>query len=243
MSNCIICNKELTTWNVPSKSVRVLKDGNEICSPCLQDLSNKVPGIQVKNFSKDEFLLEKNEFEIRVKKFDEKFINLRFGDVTNSVVKKAIKDIFPILLENEDIQGAAYMTDKESNMGAIFATNQRLICITRGLLIRTKIEDFPFSKINSIEITKGFLSSTIKIHVSGNTSEFSLIDKDSALKLVEYSRMKRDEPVQKTNLEIDNSNDSDKIISQIEKLSGLKDKGIISEEEFQVKKTELLDRL
>ena len=52
MKKCVNCEKKLTMWNVPSKSVRVLKDNNEICAACLQSVSKLIPNLKVKDYNK-----------------------------------------------------------------------------------------------------------------------------------------------------------------------------------------------
>jgi hypothetical protein len=240
MRTCVQCEKELTMWNVPSKSVRVLKDGGEICASCLQSISKLIPNLQVKEFNQAEFKLAIDEAKDHMNSNREKINKLRFGKVDVGGINKILKELQDNLYDSEDLIGVIHAFDNENRNGGLFITDRRIICICKGLGLGTKTTDFPYSKISSIELKSGFVQSKITIHVTGNTSEYDVHDKELANQIVKFVREKL---VEKIDLTKEKSKDNEDIFGQIEKLSLLKEKGILSEEEFNKKKVELLNRI
>jgi len=240
MRTCVQCGKELTMWNVPSKSVRVLKDGSEICASCLQAISKLIPNLRVKEYDQSEFKLAIKEAKDTINLNHEKISNLQFGKISEGGIEKTLKELQNILNDSEELIGAIHAFDHENRNGGLFLTDKRIICICKGLGLGTKTTDFYYSKISSIELETGFLQSKITIHVTGNTSEYNVPNKELANQIVKFVREKL---VQKIELPKEESKENDDIFAQIEKLSSLKEKGILSEEEFNNKKVELLKRI
>jgi ArsR family metal-binding transcriptional regulator len=240
MKACVQCEKELTMWNVPSKSVRVLKDGREICASCLQSISKLIPNLQVKEYTEHELKSTVDKAQDHINLTREKISNLRFGKMDEGGINKTLKDLQDNINDSEDLIGVIHVFDDENRNGGFFITSKRIICICKGLGIGTKTTDFPYAKISSIEFKSSFLKSKITIHVTGNTSEYSVHDKDLANQIVKFVREKL---VEKIDLPKVESKDNEDVFAQIEKLSLLREKGILTEEEFNKKKVELLNRI
>jgi len=239
MRICVKCEKKLSMWNVPSKSVRVLKDGREICASCLQSTSKLIPNLRVKDYDQAEFQIAIEEAKAQINLKEEKVNNLQFGKVDESGIKKTLKELHDSLYNSEKLIGVIQAFDDENRNGGFYLTNDRIICIFKALGFGTKTTDFPYSKISSIDYKSSFLKSKITIHVSGNTSEYTVHDKELANKIVKFVREKLVEKDDNSN----ESSDKDDVFGQIEKLSLLKEKGILTEEEFNIKKAELLKRI
>ncbi|MCH5348403.1 MAG: SHOCT domain-containing protein [Oscillospiraceae bacterium] len=143
---------------------------------------------------------------------------------------------------------------EESNTSILFLTDQRMILYyttyDEGL---TKIEQW--SNIKTIKfLTSPLIVNHVQVSTEKIVYDFILPKQpDSAVKIYNaflsahnfYGNNTLQEPdsteiFQKPNPKTDHDLD---IPEQIEKLAELKDKGILSEEEFQTKKTELLSRL
>lgn len=97
-------------------------------------------------------------------------------------------------------------------------------------LTGVNIEEIPIEKISSLELSKGMLP-TVKIHTSGNSLTF----KTDAVNGAEM--VKRIRSIMNTSKEPSATVDA---VSQLEKLASLLEKGLISREEFDKKKTDLL---
>lgn len=120
--------------------------------------------------------------------------------------------------------------------GIFIATNKRLVFYAKKLM-GYELEDFPLSNISSIESGKNMMGHTISFFASGNKVKMKWINDGEIKKFVEFVRSKIGKETANTeSREIS-------IPDQIEKLSKLKDKGILTDVEFQTKKQELLSRL
>ncbi len=120
--------------------------------------------------------------------------------------------------------------------GIFIATNQRLVFYAKKLT-GYDLEDFPFSNISSIESGKNLMGHTISFYASGNKVKMKWISVGEVPKFMDYVRSN----IGKQPSNVIQQNES--IPDQIEKLSKLKDQEILTEEEFQIKKRELLARL
>ncbi len=122
--------------------------------------------------------------------------------------------------------------------GIFLATNKRLVFFAKKLT-GFDLEIFPYANISSIEMNKGFTGHSISFFSSGNKVKMkSIKEKESGdvQKFIEYI---------KNNLgkKIENPEQLPDIAEQIKKLAQLNEQGILSDAEFQLKKTELLSKM
>lgn len=127
-------------------------------------------------------------------------------------------------------------------MGIIALTNQRLLFVKDGMMSKTT-EDFPISKISSIQWSSGMLTGTITVFVSGNKAEIANADKVGGKEMVDVVRARiadlAESPAaaqQQPPAQLD-------VMGQLQKLGELHAAGILTDEEFATKKAELLSRL
>ena len=109
-------------------------------------------------------------------------------------------------------------------------------------------EDFLFSRITSINWHSGMLLGQIDVHVQGLKSEIKNVQKDPGKLIVDRTRhhiSKGDAPVS-ASAEVSaakaTTGEPD-VYEQLHKLARLRDAGVISAEEFEVKKRVLMDRI
>ena len=121
--------------------------------------------------------------------------------------------------------------------GVFVATEKRIVFYAKKMF-GFELESFPIQNISSIEMSKGLWGKKIKFMMSGNTASMKLINQGEPENLVNYVR----DIMSSSNLETKGDILND-IPIQIKKLSNLRDEGIISDEEFSTKKTELLSRI
>jgi hypothetical protein len=124
--------------------------------------------------------------------------------------------------------------------GVLLVTDIRVAFYRKGLLGEV-IETIPLKSISSIERRSLLGHRAIKIFTTHDSLEFKTFSKEGELMLIdaiEAGRGLKAEP-----LELDNSKSTEvnDPYDQLRKLSELKNAGIISEEEFQAKKTKLMD--
>ena len=127
------------------------------------------------------------------------------------------------------------MFGKDTIRNGIFIATERQIFFYCKKLTGFDSESFPFSNISSLEIGKGMLGHKMNIIASGNKVEMSGINTGQVQEFVEYARSKIGKPSESSSIQ--QSKDS---TDEIRKFKALMDDGIISEDEFNVKKKQLL---
>lgn len=122
--------------------------------------------------------------------------------------------------------------------GVFLATEKRVVFFAKKLM-GYDLESFPLSKVSAIEMSKGLMGKSIALKMSGNDAKIKWINKGDPEALVNFVREHMGEkpatPVA--------APPADDIPSQIQKLAGLRDAGILTEEEFTTKKAELLAKM
>ena len=97
-----------------------------------------------------------------------------------------------------------------------------------------KVEDFPLDKITSIQYHTGMIFGTRTIFASGNKAEIKQVEKASARSFAEGARARLSATVSKP------QSTAVDVVSEIERLGQLKEKGLLTEEEFAAGKRRLL---
>lgn len=123
----------------------------------------------------------------------------------------------------------------------IFITDKRIIIRDPSLLgARENFVSVTYDKITSIELDKGVFSSKIVIRAPGFDEDMESIPKKFAEQIVEYVKNSMEsikkEAQKKQSLEI-----KDSIADELMKLASLKEKGVLSDEEFLKMKHDLIN--
>lgn len=124
----------------------------------------------------------------------------------------------------------------------IFVTDKRIIIRDPSLLgSRENVVSVSYDKITSIELEKGVFSSKIVIRAPGFAEDMESIPKKFAEQIVEYVKNSMEsikkEAQKKQSLEIKES-----IADELMKLASLKEKGVLSDEEFLKMKQDLINK-
>jgi hypothetical protein len=124
----------------------------------------------------------------------------------------------------------------------IFVTNKRIIIRDPSLLgARENVVSVSYDKITSIELEKGVFSSKIVVRAPGFAEDMESIPKKMAEEIVEYVKKSMEklkiEAQKKQSLEIKES-----IADELLKLANLKEKGVLSNEEFLKMKQDLISK-
>ena len=147
----------------------------------------------------------------------------------------------------------------------IFATNRRIIIRDPTMLgLRAGTEDFPYKAITSVKLHKGVFSSEVRLRIPGlsetsrlptmlkwgrrDEGEIAALPKDKAEQLVKIIKegiggRLPGQIVQTVKVQTVKQEKAPSPIDQIKKLAELKDAGILTEEEFQQKKKDLLSKI
>ena len=123
--------------------------------------------------------------------------------------------------------------------GVFVATSKRVVFYAKKIT-GYEMEVFPYSTISSIEHGKGLMGHKITLFASGNKATVKWIkegDIDSFVGEVK-SRIGKKEASSETPSQLPAD-----IPAQIKQLAELKDQGILTEEEFETKKAELLKKI
>lgn len=182
------------------------------------------------------------------------------GDELNEIekIEKILSSEEKVLLvarESRLMPGGSALTPN-----SVIATDRRVIIRDPYMLgFKSELIDIPYDVITSVKLQKGVFTSTIlfKAPTMVNKSKLGLMDenisgeddqegviealpKDKAEELLEIIRRRM-----KANStgEVTSSIDTISIADEIEKLSKLKQKGILSESEYQKMKQQLLEKM
>jgi len=163
--------------------------------------------------------------------------------IENLFGRKEIKELPSILWEDEIVEGMITGT-YNNGIGALFATNKRLIFVDKGLIFGLKVEDFPLDKVTSIQYETGLLLGKITIFASGNKAEIKDTDKALTRIFSETVRAKIERLTthKTTNNQMQNNPvvTMEEKISQLERLQKLKEAGILTDVEFSQQKAQIL---
>jgi hypothetical protein len=122
--------------------------------------------------------------------------------------------------------------------GVLAATNKKIVFFKKKLL-GFNMEVFPYPNISSIEMNIGSLEHKVSISARGVMVKMKTNSKRDTVRFVELVKgrlgRKEEDIVSQDNL--------GNIHNEIEKLIDLKNNGIISDEEFEEKKNELMNLL
>lgn len=129
-------------------------------------------------------------------------------------------------------------------LGLVVLTDRRLLFVMDGM-VNKKTDDFPLDKISSVQWGSGFTTGSITIFASGNKAEIKNVNKDDGKAIVDLLRHRLSNPAPPgapTSTPAAAPQQAD-VMSQLKQLGELRDSGILTPEEFDAKKAELLKRL
>ena len=122
--------------------------------------------------------------------------------------------------------------------GLFLATDKRVVLYgTR--MSGFEMEVFFYPNISSIELGRNWMGHRVSFFASNNRVDMEQIKTGDVLKFVEYVKSR----IEKKDQETTPPEPTVDIPDQIRQLAALKDQGILTEEEFELKKTELLARI
>ncbi|MGW9860572.1 PH (Pleckstrin Homology) domain-containing protein/putative oligomerization/nucleic acid binding protein [Staphylococcus epidermidis] len=152
--------------------------------------------------------------------------------------RKEVKELPMLLKENEEIM---YVTSGlyDANTYLIVCTDLRLLFLDKGLIYGLKFHEFPFDKINSVSYKKGLMFGEILIHHGSSSITIGSIEKKTVAIMAETIQ-KQMENKKSFSKEITNTNSNFSVADELLKFKQLLDAGVISQEEFDKKKNELL---
>jgi hypothetical protein len=132
--------------------------------------------------------------------------------------------------------------------GLVVLTERRLLFVMDGMTRQT-IEDFPLDKVSSVQWSSGMVLGTLTIFASGNKADIDQMNKKDGKQIADTvrARLTGSTPapyppapaVQSASPTVNNPD----VYEQLRKLGELRDLGVVTPEEFEQKKRELLSRI
>jgi hypothetical protein len=169
-------------------------------------------------------------------------MQLKKVNVTDTFgTKKEIKELPNILAQNEEIK---YVTSGllDGNTWLITCTNKRILFLDKGMVYGLKQMEIPLEKINSIGCTKGLLLGKIEIWDGASKKMVDAVANNTVKIFVDAVNDAR-EVLKDNNSEHKTSEPTvqNDIVSQLERITALKEKGILNDDEFQMQKQKILN--
>lgn len=127
--------------------------------------------------------------------------------------------------------------------GLVVLTDRRLMFIKEGVMKKVS-EDFPLDKVSSAQWSSGMVTGKVTIFASGNKAEIAGVNKADGKRIVDIlrARLSAAPPTPVPPPAPAGASATDPV-EQIRKLAELRDAGILSNEEFEAKKTDILRRM
>lgn len=247
MKECSLCAASFGSFNdTPLFGTGKLKDGGEICVKCYNKMLDAIKAdsslsLSMKTYTIDDVhrvLRDHEAFLANKSARNEQINNINLDKFSKFLGRKELAELHKILAPNEtidDIVQGRYI----GNQGILVSTNRRLAFIDSGLVYGVRVEDFPLDKITSIIYETGLLTGAINILSSGSNAIIDYVEKAAARRFAGAVRDKialREEAKNTTTVQ-------PSVLDQLEKLGTLRDKGIVTEAEFNEQKKKLLEKL
>jgi Short C-terminal domain/Bacterial PH domain len=165
----------------------------------------------------------------------------RLGKTSRLFGRKEIRHLRNLLSASERVlelgQGLY-----ERKQGLVVLTSERLFFFEKSLGSET-VEQFTVPSVSSLMVNKRLTGETLVVHASGNKAEITGMMHGQADAIAgAFRNLKKADQTTASAAAQGPGPDVDPI-AQIERLAALRDKGIISAEEFESKKAELMGRL
>lgn len=160
------------------------------------------------------------------------------GTVDLFGTKKEVKELPNVMYEGETLE---YLMSGflNGNTWLITCTNKRVLFLDKGMLFGCKQLEIPLEKINSIEAKKGLFLGSIAIWDGASAMKIDQVQKTALQPFVTAVNNAREAYKKQVSSPSVAPVEND-YITQLEKLAELKEKGIITQEEFETKKKQIL---
>jgi len=162
------------------------------------------------------------------------------AEVDTFGTKKEIRYLPDILTENESIL-ALTSGLMGGNTWLIVCTEKRVIFLDKGMMYGLKQRETPLEKINSIEQKTGMMFGSIGIWDGAAHMEIKKVSKRTVRPFVEaVNRAREDLRSTESGHQQSTASQGADVASQLERLADLRDRGVLTESEFQAQKTRIL---
>jgi hypothetical protein len=167
----------------------------------------------------------------------------RLGKTGRLFGRKEVRHLRNVLRASESVLELG-QGQYERKQGLVVLTNERLFFFEKSLGSET-VEEFPLTVINSLSVSKKMTGETLKIFASGNQAEIGSMghgQADALIRAFNAAKHTAAAPAQAA-AQSGTGSAGDDPLAQLERLGTLRDKGLLSDAEFEAKKADLLGRL
>lgn len=167
-------------------------------------------------------------------------IATEIGD-TQFFTKKELNHIPEILSDGEQVLAfTSGMMD--GNTWLITLTDRRIIFLDKGMFVGLRQTTIDLDKVNSISGKTGFFLGSIAIADGATTRQIDNVWKKT---VVTFTNKVRDaiearKALSRPQLQLTQESNQDSVVSQLERLAALLDKGVLTQAEFAQQKARLL---
>lgn len=160
----------------------------------------------------------------------------RLGKASRVFGRKEIHYLRNLLRSDERVLelGQGRYGDKQ---GLAVLTDRRLFFLEKSLVSET-VEEFPLDSISSLSVSKKITGETLQVYASGNAAEIkSMMHGQGDALARAFRALQQDTSVAEAPAA------DDDLVGQLERLASLREKGVLSEAEFEAAKAELLAKI
>ena len=213
--------------------------GEELCFSCFQ-----VQHKATKNNNMGKFTFAEFQDRMAVQDSKDQQVANRMNDLQQELKDVGVMPSFigrkevnelPKILDQDEKVVALVTGVYNKGLGILVATPRRLLFVDKGMIYGLKIEDFGLDKVSSIQYSSGMLTADVTIMASGNAAKIDSVEKTAGRDFCDKVRsllsQKPAAPVAAQQVDV---------ADQLEKFAVLKEKGIITQEEFDAQKKKLL---
>lgn len=155
-------------------------------------------------------------------------------------LRKELKQLPSHLAEGEQVVNLSSGMYDGAN-GLVVLTDRRVIFTSAGM-VKSRFEDFPYSKISSVQHSSGVMFGELTLFASGNRAELKQMLKDRAKEIATYVRERAGDGASAVAAPpaAPPPAEGGDVADQIRKLGELKEQGLLSQDEFDAQKRKLL---
>jgi hypothetical protein len=129
------------------------------------------------------------------------------------------------------------------DQGVVVLTDERLFFFDKGLLIRATVEEFPLTAITSVTASKKVTGEALAITVAGNVTTITRMTHGQADALARRFRQAKIAQASAAAAPIQTVGTAPSAADELAKRADLRDRGVLTEAEFQAKKAQVLGLL
>ena len=165
----------------------------------------------------------------------------KLGKMSRLFGRRELSHLRRILNPEERVVSLAQGT-YEKLQSLVVLTDQRLVFLEKGI-VREQVKEFQLSAISSLSLLKGWTGESLDFTASGAKGTITQLMPGHGERFAAAYRQLRNAPAIKAGAPAVTAPAEPDVLGQLEQLGKLRDAGVLTDAEFESKKSELLNRL